>query len=102
MQYPKWVHEPRNQTAAEKRTKRLQYMIRHAGLRLVDGTGSIAPIAEACGISVNTMCVYIARGRFSKASALAIERVFGAELTPYELLMNPLGKEESSRKPIGE
>lgn len=94
MEYPKWVNEPKNQTAEEKRTKRLQFLVRRAGLHLVDGTGSIAPIANAAGLSVNTVCVYMKRGRFPKASALAFERVFGRDLCPYELLMDPLGKIE--------
>lgn len=100
MDFPAWVIEPTNAPLEVKRTKRLQYMIRRAGLQLVDGSGSIAPIANACGFAVNTICKYMTRGSFPQSCALTFEHVFGRELCPHELLMDPMGKTNKAPKSL--
>lgn len=90
MKYPDWVHQPVGQSEQMARKKRLTYIVRRAALQ-VDGRGSYSALAEKLGLCHSTFCIYIDRGRFSAATATAIEKLVGRELAPHELLMNPLG-----------
>lgn len=92
MEFPQWVSEPKNQTPQEAAHKRLCFIIRRAGLLLVDGSGSIEPIAARCGMACNTMNSSMKRGRFTASAALKIERAFGSDIAPHALLMDPLGE----------
>lgn len=91
MKYPDWVHEPQGQTEQQARKKRLVYLVRRAALH-IDGRGSYSALAEKLGLCHSTFCIYIDRGRFSAATATAIEKLVGRELAPHELLMDPLGE----------
>lgn len=85
MRFPEWVENPKSQRA----TKRLQYMIRQAAIKLVPG-GKMSKFAELCGIDRTSMHTHIRRGGFSATMAVAIERAVGRDVLKHEDLMNPL------------
>jgi len=87
--YPEWVTSPRKMTDEMKRKKILVFLVRRAALQ-VDGSASYRALARELGLHHVTFCAYIARGRFSKNVAMAIEKRVGREFAPHELLMNPM------------
>ena len=92
--FPPWVTAQKKMTPDQQRRNILTFLVRRAALQ-IDGTASYRALAQRLGFRHTTFCAYVARGRFSRNLAMAIENLVGRDLAPHELLMDPLSGQDN-------
>lgn len=86
MKFPPWTKKG---TLQERATKRLRYLINSTAAWVTED-GSVSAFATHCGVDRSSLHTFIARGAFSAATAVAIERAVGPDVLRAVWLTNPL------------
>jgi len=87
--FPPWVEGPRAQTdKGSVESRRLKYLVMLAAISSTH-EGSIAALADACGIERPQVHESIRAGKFSPSMAAKIERKCGRSVVRREWLIYP-------------